>query len=854
MKLQQLVMGGLVLSSTATFADIIFSEYIEGSSNNKAIELMNTGDASVDLSNYRIELYSNGKETLQNSLTLSGDLAAGQVYVIANASATSDILDVADTTSTVTYFNGNDVLLLRQNNAVVDRIGQLGNANYFGANVTLVRKDSISSGDTAYDQPFDPSLQWDSYPQDTITYLGDGNTTEPVDMACHNPAVLISDIQGTASRSAMTGEMAVVEAIVTASLQANDELRGFFIQEEDSDADGDSQSSEGLFVYYDDTAVAVGDQVRLYGEIKEFGGLTELTQIQALTVCSQNNSLPSAAEITFPLDDLAELETVEGMQLQLPETLTVNEVYNLGRYGQFMIGEGRRRQPTDIAAPGPDADAVATANALNTLIVDDGKGIQNPDPIIFPTPGLDAKNTLRVGDQVNQLAGVLYTRDNEYQLIPTQAPQFYHINLRTETPYPVHGSNLRAAAFNVLNYFNGDGEGGGFPTERGAASAYELERQTAKLVAAITAMDADIVGLLEIENDGFGELSAIATLTAAINAELPAYQQYDYITLDVEKIGRDVIANGLLYRPTTVAPTGAAQLLDSSNSPLDDNGEPLFIDSLNRPILQQTLIHKRTGETVAIAVGHLKSKRTDDCADYDDCDTGQGAYNKVRTKAVTALANWLQDAAGSDNILLLGDWNAYSKEDPITTLLNAGYSLLNEENGYSYVYSGETGAIDHALVNGLLLTRVLGVQHWHINTDEPKVLDYLTRYKSEAQLLSLYAPDPFRSSDHDPVIVDLHMNAGPIARARAIPFFFWYLFISDSYDRDGFISEQVWQLGDYQFTGAWFAVPRNQLLRQQLSEFTLTVYDNDGASASISKNLDCFGHYCGRAKPARHHF
>ncbi len=294
-----LLLVGLCLVASQAVSEVIFSEYIEGSSNNKALELMNTGLTAADLSQYRIELYSNGNTNVQNQLSLTGSLGAGEVYVIANSSAVPEILDVSDTTSSVTFFNGNDVLLLKQNDVVVDRIGQLGNSDTFGANVTLVRNADITVGDGDSSSPFDPAIEWTTYPQNTFSYLGDGDTggdpgpvDPPGDLTCANPATLISEIQGAGSASSLEGEVLVVEAVVTVDLQSSDEMSGFFLQEQDSDADGDPLTSEGLFVYHNSDDVNVGDLVRIEATVDEFFGLTQLNQVKNLVVCDSAHPLP----------------------------------------------------------------------------------------------------------------------------------------------------------------------------------------------------------------------------------------------------------------------------------------------------------------------------------------------------------------------------------------------------------------------------------------------------------------------------------------------------------------------------------------------------------------------------------
>lgn len=828
-------------------ADLIFSEYIEGSSFNKAIELRNTGDATIDLSQYAVELYSNGSTSLNTALTLSGTLAVGDVYVIANNQAAQEILDVTDTTSGVANFNGNDVVLLREIDTVVDRIGQLGSADNFGANVTLVRKAGISEGDADFNAAFDPTEQWDSYPSNTFAYLGNGGTDDdddpddPVLAQCGDPMTLVSAVQGNGDASPLLGQSVSVEAIVVGDYQAGNQLSGFFLQEEDTDQDGDPATSEGLFVFYSGTDVAVGDRVVVNGWVDEYFGLTQINNVDGISICASNQYLPTPALVSLPLGDADELEAFEGMQVTNNQILTVNEVYQLGRYGEFTVSQGRRYIPTEVAAPGPDAFAVNAANDLNKLIIEDGIRTQNPDPMRFPAPELSAYNSLRIGETLTNLSGVLNYSFGAYKLIPSGDLHLQGTNLRTAAPEDTLDRDMRVASFNVLNYYNGDGLGGGFPTARGADTPLELERQEAKLIAALSALDADVIGLMEIENDGFDENSAIAQLVDALNVTQPAGKIYDYISTGGPGIGTDSIAVGLIYRPDVVAPVNSAQVLSSDNSPLDDEGEPLFNDEKNRPALTQSFEHLGSGDRFTVVVNHLKSKGSscDDVGDPTDPNL-QGNCNGVRTAAAMALAERLSsNPTGVDDadVMIIGDLNAYSMEDPLQVLADAGYANLKGEGEYSYVFDGESGNLDHALASASLQTKVIRVQDWHINTDEPLVLDYNTEFKTANHVELLYAPTPYRSSDHDPVIVDFNLNTPPNASFSVFKFMLWYVFISDSNDDDGYIVDQEWQAGPFTFSGDWNVMPKYLLKRNKVREVTLTVTDNDGATSSLTQTL-----------------
>ena len=230
-------------------------------------------------------------------------------------------------------------------------------------------------------------------------------------------------------------------------------------------------------------------------------------------------------------------------------------------------------------------------------------------------------------------------------------------------------------------------------------------------------------------------------------------------------VDTDEIAVGFIYRTETVRLKGAAAILDSSV-------DPTFIDTKNRPVLAQTFEEIQTSALVTIAVNHFKSKGSS-CDSLGDPNTGdgQGNCNLTRTKASQALVNWLATdptQSGDSDFLIIGDLNAYAKEDPVSVMKSAGYTdLINhfspDNSGYSYTFYGQAGYLDHALASSNLLDQVTGVTEWHINTDEPRVLDYNTEYKSPSQIINLYNEDVYRASDHDPIIVGLNLTPPELA-------------------------------------------------------------------------------------------
>ncbi|WP_341525544.1 ExeM/NucH family extracellular endonuclease [Nostoc sp. UHCC 0302] len=587
----------------------------------------------------------------------------------------------------------------------------------------------------------------------------------------------IHDIQGSAATfNSAFGGTRTIEGIVVAAFTGSSKLNGFYVQEEDADADTDSKTSEAIFVF-DPSGLfsgSVGDKVQVSGKVGEFtsssSGITSsLTQLSSLTsvVNLGASNLPTVTNIQLPVTGVTDLERYEGMLVNVSAAsgdLTVTEQFQLGRFGQVVLSatgasnqpgtDGRLDQYTQFNAPSVSRySAYLDEIAKRRIILDDGNNTQNPDPIIHARGGkpLSASNTLRGGDTVASISGVLDQRFEGYRVQTSTGEDFTPANPRPNTP-PNVGGTLKVASFNILNYFNGDGTGGGFPTPRGAENLTEFNRQRDKIIQAIIGSGADALGLIELENDGYGANSAIQDLVNGLNG-VAGTGTYTFINPETS-LGTDQIAVGIIYKPGKVTPVGAA-----ATTP-DGYGQGAF-DATGRKPLAQTFQQNSSGENFTLVVNHFKSKGsgTQGAGDADIGD-GQGQFNGTRTRAAQDLATWLATNPTGNNdpdYLIVGDLNAYAKEDPLTVLAKAGYNNQLSQNTYSYVFDGQLGSLDHALANGSLSAQVTGAAKWHINADEPTVLDYNTNFKSAGQQDSLYNPDPFRSSDHDPVLVGLDL-------------------------------------------------------------------------------------------------
>lgn len=566
-------------------------------------------------------------------------------------------------------------------------------------------------------------------------------------------ATLIHTIQGSdVGLSPEVGEVHVIEGVVVGDFQGSSNLSGFFVQEEDSDVDGDELSSEGIFVFDASFGVDVdaGDVVRVRGTVTEFFNQTQIGGVDAVEVCDTGLTV-TASQITLPREPGADYEYVEGMSVFFPQTLVASDNFTWGRFGEVGLSVNHALEnPTNVVLPGNPANNRNDRNDRSRILLDDGRGSQNPEPPAYVGDG----GTLRVGDTLANLTGVISYAFGRYRIQPTGDVTFTRANARPVV-VPDVGGTLTVAAFNVLNYFTTLDDSGPIcgPDAsqgcRGADSAFEFVRQEAKLVSAITEMDADVVGIIEVENSA--DNGPINDLVAALNAVSGAAT---YTAIQTGAIGTDAIRVGIIYQPSSVTPVGDFAVLDQS---VDSR----FNDDKNRPVLAQTF-EDNNGERFTIAVNHLKSKGSS-CSSIGDPNTGdqQGNCNLTRTAAAEALADWLIDdptGSGDGDFLIIGDLNSYAHEDPIVALTDAGYTDLVRRYGgpheYSFVFFGEAGYLDHALANKSMRKQVSGTAVWHINADEPSALDY-----NNFNQASLYTDGPWRSSDHDPVIVGLDLTS-----------------------------------------------------------------------------------------------
>jgi uncharacterized protein len=727
-----------------------------GSDVDEAIEI--AAPADTDLSDLNLVLYNGSNGTMYKTVTLSGvipDLQAGMGTVsfaisgIQNGSP--DGVALVDSANNVLQFISYEGELTATN----------GPAN--GTTSTDIGVSEASSTTVGYSLQLSGAgskaedFTWQNAANNTFaevniaqTFVSSGdNGGDPVATIgrCNDDANLISAVQGDGNESPVVDQQQIIEGVVSTVFSS---LNGFFVQEEQADNDSNSATSEAIFVYNDKNTITpnTGEVVRVIGKVSERYGRTQLSASEDILQCGTDTV--AATDIPLPYTSLDDLEALEGMLVSNADNLTVSDNYELGHYGEVVLSNGRLFKATNLFAPNSsDAISLTASNKLNKITLDDVISGSNPSNVIYPTGGLSANNTLRNGDQVTTLTGIMDFSYNKYRVLPTTAPTFVASNPRTDQPDLIAG-NVRVASLNVLNLFNGDGNGDGFPTARGADTLDEYQRQIAKTIAALVAINADVVGLMEIENDGVDSTSTIVDLVTRLNAQL-GDNTYAYVNTS-GTVGTDAIAVALLYKPSVVTPAFAVKI----------NTNEIF----NRPPLAQIFNLNENNEQFTVVVNHFKSKggcRNANGADQDQGD-GQGCFNARRIAQATELMNWLStdsELSNEADVLVIGDLNSYAQEDPISQFTSNGFlNLVNQFSGsqaYSFAFGGELGYLDHALASPSLAEKAVDATEWHINADEPRVLDYNLENKTAEQQASFYADNAYRMSDHDPIVVELNL-------------------------------------------------------------------------------------------------
>jgi predicted extracellular nuclease len=545
----------------------------------------------------------------------------------------------------------------------------------------------------------------------------DISSPEASTVSCAIDTTPIANVQGRTAESPMLGQKVAVQGIVTL-LQTD---HGIYIEEPESDTD--IRTSNAIFIQSDHLpgGIAPGALISAQGTVSEIGderfSLTAITDISAISVCADDQKLPLSA-VSLPLNG-SDRESIEAMRIRIEQKLTVTDVYRFGQ-GKFTLsGNGFQFVPTEIMKPGPDTNEHIAQNRAYAL------------PALLPADVVNKK--LLVGDTTAELVtGVLTHDGRDLRLWLQETPIVSNAGL-SKPPSAASGA-LRIVGLNLHNYFNGDGKGHDYPTPRGAKTFAGFQAQRHRIGAAISVLNPQVLAVMELENDGFDSDSAaqdfIQLANNATGGDWAVARPAD------DNTGTDKVTVGLFYRADKLKSVGAAQTLTG----------PEFKRS-RQPQAQvfQTLDN---GEKTLIVINHLKSKGSCPKSGTDaNQKDGQGCWNPMRTVSAQKMSAWTKTLAANaqtDNILILGDMNAYRNEDPIVAIRDAGFTeLMDAQQGniYSYVFFGQRGTLDYAFVSDALRENVESAFIWHVNAALPANIDL---------------PQPWlRFSDHDPVVVDI---------------------------------------------------------------------------------------------------
>ncbi|WP_291278625.1 ExeM/NucH family extracellular endonuclease [Galactobacter sp.] len=790
---------------------VINEVYLKGGSANapyskKFVELYNPGDQDVVLDGWSLQYRSKGGDGAANGVgALSGTVPAEGHFLISmngngdngealptsdldlagavNAGGSDGTLYLAETTEKLTLPVGD----AKANDQVIDLLGY-GTSNTFeteaaatqGGNAvpnSLTRADAEDTDNNSTDF----TVATDITPTNAAgeTDSSDPEPTDPEPEPEPTEVTPIAEIQGEGDISPMEGKTVKTTGVVTAAYPTGG-YKGYYIQTPDAEP---GKASHGLFVYSDATVgdVEAGQSVEVVGKVSEYNHLTQITVNEGgLSVADSR----AAAEITpvdteYPATE-AERETLEGMLVQPTGDFTVTDVYQTNQYGSIDLVTGTTplKNPTAAGTVGSDAYKEAQQRRAEGLVtVDDGASASLLNNADLPVPYLSTKNPVRVGAPVEFTKPVVLDYRNDawkfqplQQLTPDNADDVQPIsigNTREDAPKPV-GGDVRLAGFNVLNYFTDLGEdiagckpytdrdGNGATVSggcdaRGAWGEADLQRQQSKIVSAINSLGANVVSLEEIENSarfGHDRDASLANLVDALNASDSLEDgTWDYVR-SPESVpdNEDVIRTAFIYKEDQVQPVGESTILDHE-----------AFSNARKPLAQAftPVSGTKADDTTFLAiVNHFKSKGGDGSGDNADTGDGAGSFNGDRTRQAEALLDFAAEqeaAAGTDRVFLLGDFNAYLGEDPVQKILEAGYVSQGLKTGKeTYAYDGGTGSLDHIFASAAADERVVGAEVWNINSVESVALEYS---RHNYNVVNLYEDGPFRSSDHDPIIV-----------------------------------------------------------------------------------------------------
>ena len=736
----------LAAPAAAQPTDLFFSEYVEGTSNNKALEIYNATGAAVDLglAGYSVTMHFNGNPAAGLTIPLAGVVAPGDVFLLAHNLAVPAIRDLADQTNGAGWFNGDDAVVLRRNGAPVDSLGRLGQdpGTEWGsgaastADNTLRRRGCVQ--DVTPDDDFEPAAQWEGFATDTFDGLGAHTceTAPPPPPPLHE----IHEIQGAGLASPLLGQRIRTEDNVVTAVGP----RHFFIQTPDSRADADAETSNGVQVFTGAApTVAVGDQVDVVATVGEFFNCTELSGA-TVTVDSTGNPLP--AVVTFdttrpsPLQPqpATEMERFEGMLVRL---VGGTASASTDRFGDVAVVAGTERafREPGILFPGLPGLPIWDGNPEIFEI--------DPDALGLPLLQIPAGATIDLAE------GPLSFAFSDYQIWPTVLE--VSGALRIEAVRGRNPGEFTVGSQNVLRLFDTVDDPNSDEVFTPQQYADRLQK-TSLLIRQILGAP-DVLVVQEVEKQ-----QVLADLAARIHADDPALTYTAHLLEGNDIGGIDV---GFLVRDTvrvdSVEQFGAADTFVF-------NGTTFILNDRPPLVLRGAYVGNGAPFPIAVVGVHQRSLSGIEGPSLEAQRVRFKRFEQARR--LSELLQELQIAEPGVRLVVTGDFNAFQfsdgyvdvmgqltgSPDPAGALLPATDvvepDLANQlfaeppAERYSFLFDGYAQALDHALTSQALDAFVRGLDHGRGNADAPAGL---------AGDLST----PARAADHDGLVLYLMSDA-----------------------------------------------------------------------------------------------
>ena len=393
--------------------------------------------------------------------------------------------------------------------------------------------------------------------------------------------------------------------------------------------------------------------------------------------------------------------------------LIVNRNYGYGGFSGLTMSVRRIYSPTNQARP-------LTHEYQDQLLLNSRAGFN-----------LQGSGYHRNGERLHNLTAVVTGNLKVRYISGTWEGNNTRAAIETKVPsVDMNGTHNVLVCGANLEYYLVQNLGTGY----GPDNQTEHNRQKAKVCTALARIHADVYGLVEIEQ-GQAALEEIADyLTTATGSH------YDYVD-DQGSANGSYTKSGYIYNSDRIQPYG---ILTRNNQGVK-----------NRKYVQGFILLENN-ERFIYSINHFKAKSGTGTGKDADQGDGQGIYNNARLLEARSLIQNMeayQSFYGDNDVLIMGDLNAYAMEDPIWAFVEAGmYDLhryFHADSSYSYVYGEQAGYLDHAIANASLIKQVTGMNAWHVNSDES---DEYTYDKS-------YDETVFRYSDHDPVLVGLCLDS-----------------------------------------------------------------------------------------------